>query len=123
MEAVKWTNFSNEDFAWKFNGVEHSFPAGMEIFLEKEKADHFTKHLVDREMNKMNKERGLAGTSKEIPVTNTSERLKFEKQCYPVVAPVSVDEALNLNETAKVKKAAKKAPEFEDLQVKPKKTV
>lgn len=120
MEAVKWKNFTNEDFSWKYNGIVHSFPAGMEIFLEKEKAEHFTKHLVDREIGKQNAAQGLLGTNKEIPVTSPQARAQFELLCYPVAEPVSAEQALNLNETAKVKKTAKAAAEFEDLKVKPK---
>lgn len=111
MEAKKFKNFTNEDFTWKWDGIPFTFPAHSEMFLESDKADHFAKHLVDRELNRLN-----------LP-TNDQSRAGLEAQCFPTVEAVSSAEALNLNEAVKEKKAKKKEPEFEDLDIKPRKKV
>lgn len=106
MEAKKFKNFTNESFSWKWNGIEHSFPSGMEIFLEADKALHFAKHLIDRELNRTN-----------TPTNNLSERARLEKLCFPTDEVVSSEEAIDINEKAKakVKKASKKKVEEEEF--------
>lgn len=121
MKAIKFRNFSNEDFSWKFDGVLYTFPAGQETYLEEDKAHHFAKHLVDREINKKNVEMNLHKTPNEIPTNNLKERKVFEDQCFPSNEEITPMEAIDLNE--KAKKPKKKEAEFEDLQVKPKKKI
>jgi len=102
--AKKFKNFSNEDFTWKFDGVPYTFPAGGEMYLESERADHFALHLIDRELNKAGK------------LTNDKlERAKLLEQCFPTVDVVSAEKALDINEKKKEKKAKKVEAEFEDL--------
>lgn len=114
MTAKKFKNFSAEDFSWKFDGVDYSFKAGQELYLEADKAEHFAKHLVDREMNRLNVERSLAGTKDEISTASKVERNKLLELCFPTEETVTPIEALNLNE--KAKKGKKKVEtEFEDL--------
>lgn len=115
MQARKFKNWTDEDFKWKWDGVEYAFPAGQETFLEDFKADHFASHLVDREMNKMNNGRGE-------PLSNLVVRNRLLAQCFPLVEAVTPAEALNLNEEVKTKKK-KVEPEFEDLKVTPKKKI
>ena len=108
MEAIKFKNWSNEEFRWKWDGVEHVFPAGMEIFLETPKANHFAKHLVDRELNKLGKP------------TNSPLRDELTAKCFPTEEVISQEQALNIREETKVKtkksKAkVKKEEEFADL--------
>lgn len=105
MHAIKFKNFTNEDFAWKFDGVEYNFPAGQETFMEDFKAHHFAKHLVDRELNKVN-----------IRTNDLGERAKLEAQCFPSDEVVTPAEALNLNEVKKAKKTKKVVEEFPDLK-------
>lgn len=107
MEAKKFKNFTDRDFIWKFNGIPHTFPAGMEIYLESDKADHFAKHLVDRELN-------VQGVVTE----NQTARAEVLKKIFPTVDTVSQSEALNIEEVKKeVKKRGKKAEkEFPDLE-------
>lgn len=49
-EETLFKNFSNEHFAWKFDGVEYEFEAGEVKPMARAEALHFAKHLVDREM-------------------------------------------------------------------------
>src|SRR3990167_8657050 len=108
MEAIKFRNWSEESFTWKHNGVPHTFPAGMEIFLEAPKAKLFAKHLTDRELNRMNKP------------TNSPMRSELEAKCFPSDEVISESEALNIKEeekakAKKVKKVVEKEEEFADL--------
>lgn len=50
MKSVIFTNWTSEDFTWTWNSVPYTFPAGKTIYLEDYLADHFAKHLVDREL-------------------------------------------------------------------------
>src|SRR3990167_4544182 len=96
MEAVLWKNYTNEEFTWKFNGNPYTFKTGQEIYIEADKAELFTKHLVDRELNRQN-----------LP-TNSPKRVELESKCYPGDVSVSSEEALNLNKKSeKVKKVVK----------------
>lgn len=118
--AKKFKNFSVEDFAWKFDGVLYNFKAGQEIYLEADKADHFCKHLVDRELNRQNVEKGLHGTAKEVPTTNKADRQPLEALCFPSDEVLSASDALQVTEAAKVRGRPKKVAdeEFADLKKK-----
>ena len=109
MEAVKFKNFTETDFTWKFNGVPHTFKAGTEIFLEKDRADFFAGHLVDEEMNRL-----------KLVTNNMAERNKLLAKCFPSDEVVSPIEALQVNEKAK-RRTKKAEVEFEDLEPKKKK--
>lgn len=105
MNAKKFRNFSDEDFTWKWDGVSYTFPAGQETYLEDYKADHFAKHLVDREMGKA-----------KIQIDRQVERNEFTAKCFPASEEVTPAQALNLNEEVKAKKGKKKVEEFPDLK-------
>jgi len=106
MEVKKFKNYSEDDFIYSFDGVPHTFKKGMEIFLEDYKAEHFAKHLVDREMNRMN-----------VLTNNMSVRAELLTKCFPTdeVAP-TISEAIDTNEKKKVKVTKKVETEFEDLE-------
>lgn len=115
--AKKFRNFSTEDFSWKWDGVEHTFPAGQEMYLEEPRALHFAKHLVDREMNKMNNGKGH-------PTNDLNVRKTLEEQCFPSLKEVSEDQAFNLNEVKKEKKVKKaEVEEFAELNLKDKEII
>lgn len=107
MEARQFRNFTSEDFTWKFGGMAYTFKAGQTMFLEDYKADHFAKHLVDRELNKLN-----------IPTNMEAKRIELTAKCFPSDEVVTPIEALNIEEGKKVvsKKAKKVEAEFEDLE-------
>ena len=89
-----------------FDSVPYTFKAGTEMFLEDFKAQHFAKHLVDRELNRLN-----------IPTSSAAKRKELEVLCFPTDEVVTPVEALNLNKKVEVKKKGKKVEkEFEDLQ-------
>jgi hypothetical protein len=105
MKAIKFKNWTDSEFEWKFNGIPHVFPAGMEIYMEEDKANHFAKHLVDREMNKLN-----------IKTDNVGQRGVLTAKCFPSDEVVTPEVALDINETKKRGRPAKKVEEFPDLQ-------
>ena len=51
-KIVKFTNFTDEDFTWTWNKRPWTFKAGQFMFLEQGIANHFAKHLVNRELIK-----------------------------------------------------------------------
>jgi hypothetical protein len=105
MEARKFKNFTTEDFTWKFDGVPYTFKAGQEIYLEDYKAEHFAKHLIDAEMNRL----GM--------VTNMQvKRNELNALCFPTDEVVTPLEAMQINEKAKPKKGKKVEKEFEELE-------
>lgn len=112
--AKQFKNFSNTAFSWKFDGIEYTFPAGTTMYMEDFKADHFAKHLIDRELNAQN-----------VVTDNKVARAKMLALCFPSAEVVTPNEALNIEETKKAvtkgKKAAKKVAdegEFEELNEK-----
>lgn len=112
--AKKFKNFSAEDFAWKHDGILYNFKAGQEMYLESDKADHFAKHLVDREINRKNVENGLHATKNELSTRSAAERAPLEALCFPSDEEVTPTVALDKNEKAKRKE--KKVEEFADLK-------
>lgn len=52
-QAILFTNYSPEDFTWNWDSTPYSFKAGSSVMLPAYLARHFTKHLVDREMQKV----------------------------------------------------------------------
>ncbi len=121
MNAKKFTNFSKEDFTWKHNGIPFHFPAGSEMYLEDDKADHFAKHLVDREIGRMNIDQGILGDkAKEIATTSPRLRAELHAKCFPTHEEVTPAVAIDINE--KAKRAPKQVEsEFEDLKIVPRK--
>jgi hypothetical protein len=107
MEAKSFKNWTVEDFTWKFDGIPYTFKAGQEMFLEDFKAEHFAKHLTDRELTKGG-----------FHTNNEEKRHELTAKCFPTSEIVTPVEALNINETKKVKKAKKVEEEFEDLKAK-----
>ena len=90
MVAKKFTNYTDRDFSWKWDGVEYTFRAGETMFLEDYKAHHFAKHLVDREL-----------TKDGILTNNVLERAKRELLCFPDTEVVSTHEAMQEEEAKK----------------------
>ncbi len=109
MQAIKFKNYTNEDFTWSYDSVPYTFKAGQEMYLEEFKAKFFAKHLADRELNKANK-----------ATNDVQARNAIEAQCFPADDAVSPEVALDINEKVKAakgkgKKKVEKEEEFEDL--------
>lgn len=52
--AVRFTNWTGEDFTHKWDSVEYTFKAGQTEMLQDYLAYHFAKHLAQREINRRN---------------------------------------------------------------------
>ena len=107
MQAIKFKNFTDRDFTWKYDGLPYTFKAGQEMYLEDFKANHFAKHLVNQELNRLEKDTG-----------NVSFREPLMAKCLPPDEVVSVAEALDI-EVRKSKgkgKKEEKEVEFPDLK-------
>ena len=90
MKAIKFKNFTDRDFSWKYDGIEYTFGAGQETYLEDFKAKHFAKHLIDRELTVLG-----------IRTDSANKRIELEVLCFPGDAPVSVAKALDMEEKHK----------------------
>src|SRR5258708_39392894 len=72
VSIVMFHNFSNQPFSWMWDKVQYDFDPGQTVHMEDWKAEHFTKHLVDREMNRL----GVK--------TDDFGRRKLEKKCITI---------------------------------------
>lgn len=52
MESKIFLNWSNEEFVGMWDSIPYKIKAGQNVYLEDWKANHFAKHLTDRELNK-----------------------------------------------------------------------
>ena len=68
--AVMFINWSDEDFSWKFGGVLYTCSQGERVMLQDYLAEHFAKHLVNREMDKL-----------DIPIDHP-RRSELLKRCF-----------------------------------------
>jgi len=108
LKAIQFTNFSTEDFTWKWDGIPYTFPAGSTMFLEDYKAEHFAQHLVDRELNRKN-----------VPTNNMMERAKLGKLCFPTLETITPLEAMQRNEGKTEDKKDDTEEEFAGLRKEP----
>ena len=108
-KVKEFKNFSDEAFTCGWDGVNITLKPGQSLHMEDWKADHFAKHLVDREMYKEN------GNRDDLNVPST--RNKFLVQALPVDGEeVDVSEIIDKNvKKAKKTKKVEKEAEFEDL--------
>lgn len=52
MKSLLFTNWTNEDFTHSWDGEPYTFLAGTSTLLPQYLAEHFAKHLTDRELQK-----------------------------------------------------------------------
>lgn len=113
MQTKTFVNFSNEEFIGYWDSVPYRIKPGQAVMFEDWKAEHFAKHLVDRELQKLGKE------------INDQSRQSFVDKCF--VAEVEENEELaDLPEETKLlnqkkkpgrpKKEVKEEESFEGLE-------
>lgn len=134
---VLFTNFSDEDFSHAHGGMMHSFKAGQEVYLEEEKAHHFAKHLIDRELNKLSEEKNEEIRKKAtnlweanghyVDLTkNEQMRKEMMKKCLSDISSEDVDEDMPVDvqvknknmKSEKTKRASVKKEEQEFAELK-----
>lgn len=91
-KAKLFVNWTDEDFTWKFDGDSYTIKAGESTYFKNFIAELFAKHLVDRELNKLN-----------LP-TNDSSRDELLRRCFGEEISAESEEkvenkAINLNKT------------------------
>lgn len=96
IKAIKFKNFSDEDFTCSWDKVPYKFKAGMEIYAEDWKANHFAKHLIDRELNK-----------KGALTNDKVARGKMLELALPVDEEITQSEMIDVNEKTKITKKQK----------------
>lgn len=109
--AKRFTNFSNEDFIGIWNKEQFPFKAGETMLLQGYLADHFAKHLVDRELGKLG-----------IPVDRKDERERLLKLAMGEVeieatSPEKLEAAM-LNDEAEEIKEEKPKKEKKEKKIK-----
>lgn len=56
MNIAHFTNYSNEDFTAYWDGVAHTFKPGQTKAMPEYLAEHFSKHLANRELIRMGRD-------------------------------------------------------------------
>lgn len=136
MTTVLFVNFSNQPFSatpymWpdprtkeevptidehcKWDNVPDSFAPGASRYMEDWRAEHFAKHLINRELDKMGKQ-----TNDEKLREDLMKRCVMD-QSTPIPTSTVDMELMNRNEEVKAKKKTVKKekqaePEFPDLK-------
>ena len=93
---VKFVNFSKEDFTWSLNKVPYTFPAGSVKYMSFGVANHFAKHLVNRELLRKGREND---TSPKTPGDNPFFMELFN-QCIQPVADAGETDQTKIEEEA-----------------------
>lgn len=75
-QNVVFVNWSNEEFTHSWANEPFTFYPGKKTILPKYLADHFAKHLTDREMHKAVDDKGRAMH------TDSPDRAKFLARCF-----------------------------------------
>lgn len=87
--VVKFINFSKEDFTYTYNNRPYTFAAGDFRFMETNIANHFAKHLINRELLKEGRE---SDTSPKNPEENFYFMQLYKKAIEPVETAAEADE-------------------------------
>lgn len=120
MNAILFINYTDEDFSHSWGGVNYNFKAGTSMYLEPYLAEHFAKHLTNREINRLN--RGVP-PEKEIRIDNQQLRNTVLSRCIRTVETEATGtaqlatELLNMNiakDVAEVKLEAIEPKKFCD---------
>lgn len=82
--VVKFTNFSDEDFTYTWNKIPYTFKAGAVKFMETGIANHFAKHLVNRELLK----RGRDNDTSPKKQSDNPFFMEFWNKC---IQPIPMD--------------------------------
>jgi len=50
-KAIKFSNWTKDQFSWKWDGLEYNFQPGESAYFSEHVAKHFAKHLANKVMN------------------------------------------------------------------------
>ncbi len=108
VKAVLFKNFSNEEFTCSWNKVPYRFKPGQEMYVEDWKGEHFAKHLIDREINRIG---GL--TNDKV------KRAEFIKLALPDDQNIAADDMIDTNmrnESNNSKKQSKSLKNVDEVE-------
>ena len=110
MQAIQFTNFSNETFTHAWDKQEYTFQPGQTIYLQDYLARHFAKHLIDRELNKLDRR-----TNDQL------SRQAMLSKCFGTASEAmsaikAETEAINLNQVEAPKPEEKTPVELEAVE-------
>jgi hypothetical protein len=107
MKAITFKNFTKESFTHSWNSDPYTFKPGQDMTMEDWKAEHFAKHLIDRELNK-----------KGLLTNDQGEIAKLREKC--LIDPETVQSESNIIDknvrAKKIVKESKEEVEFPDLK-------
>lgn len=103
MQAIKFVNFSNEDFTGVYDKQPTTVKAGEEMYLVDHIARHFAKHLIDRELNRLG-----------VKTNHPTERQRLMDMAFPPEESISETEAID-TEIKKKRAPSKKKVEKEEF--------
>ena len=120
--AKRFTNFSSEDFTWKWGKEPYTVKANETILLPSYLADHLAKHLIDRELGKSGiatdrqseRDKMMSLANGEVVIDATSpEKLEVDMMNEPEVE-VKVEKIVKkIDKRSKEYKKSKDEAEFE----------
>ena len=105
-QEIVFTNYTDEDFEGKWNKKIYLIKAHKSYYLPFYLAEHFGKHLVDREINKMAAmevekittanpaaDRKIIETKEKSILTNVVVRQELMDRCVELKNPATIDAA------------------------------
>lgn len=98
-----FTNWTNEDFEGSWGGVKRTVKAGEYIEVPEYLAFHYTKHLVDREIQRDNKAQFMGVEEVRLPYEAKTMTLIAEGNDSPALA--SLKEKIKKETQAEMKNA------------------
>lgn len=113
-----FSNWTSEDFTGQWGGVATTIKAGETKEFPMYLAYHFTKHLVDRELNKANKSHLLGVDEERHPLEQKTIAEIGEGTDSPALSALKekIKEEILEAETKKVKKPVKKEKDIDNKE-------
>lgn len=106
-QATLFTNWTEEEFTWNWNGQPWTFKAGENKWMDSHLAKHFAKHLTNRE---------IINADKSI---NSPEWNEYNKKCFGETIKAESPEKLESEVLTKKNEASAEqaAPKKEEVKV------
>ena len=122
-QALKFTNFSSEDFTYSFNSIPYTFKAGDSVIIFDYLAVHFGKHLVNRELQKEGVMNIFTDPKRKEMIIKCIQEVGIKENSYEEVqvaigaykAPKASKEEVKEEKKVEEKKVEKKEEEFKEI--------
>lgn len=111
-KVVLFKNWTTEDFKWKWDGVEYEFKSDSVTPLPEYLFNHFSKHLANRELNKLSRPIYLEDPVRLEMIEKCRQE---EKEVSPVEAQVvQINSSLEEEKKEEVKKRGRPKKEIKE---------